>query len=93
MADRNKFISYCLNKHKTSADFEVVIIYSSVNSFDFHHTQRLLFLLAHDDLKRFNCFYQDFIDNLEKKSTRKYPVDFFPLYPYAKNELTKKTKP
>lgn len=75
-ADSNKFIRFYLNKGKTSADFEVVITYSSVNSFNFHHTQRLLFLLAHDDLERSNCFYQDLINDLDKKSSRGIPVDF-----------------
>lgn len=75
--DRNKFISFYLRKNDKVDDFEVVIIYTSIGEFNFHNTQKLLFLLAHDDLERFNQFYQDFIDDLDEKSFKESPVDFF----------------
>lgn len=75
--NRNKFISFYLHKHEKIDDFEMVIVYTSVGGFNVHNTQKIMFLLAHDDLERFNLFYQDFIDDLDEKSFEESPVDFF----------------
>ncbi len=75
--NKNKFLSFYLHKHDKIDDFEMAIIYTNVGGFNFHNTQKLQFLLAHDDLERFNRFYQDFIDDLREKSTNRFPVDFF----------------
>ncbi|MCG6191536.1 hypothetical protein [Maribellus maritimus] len=59
----------------------MVVIYTSVGEFNSQNTQKLLFLLAHDGLERFNRFYQEFIDELKEKSDKESPVDFYiPFY-------------
>ncbi|MHA7110320.1 hypothetical protein ACRTDU_09355 [Sunxiuqinia elliptica] len=75
--NKNKFFSFHLHKRDKVNDFEVIIIYTNIDGFNFHNTQKLLFLLAHDDLKRFKKFYQDFIDDLNEESHEKFTVDFF----------------
>ncbi len=75
--NRNKFISFYLHKHDKVDGFEMVAIYTSVGEFNSHNTQKLLFLLAHDDLERFNQFYQDFIDDLKEKNVKESPIDFY----------------
>ncbi|MCG6191533.1 hypothetical protein [Maribellus maritimus] len=75
--NKNKFISFYLHKHDKIDDFKMVVIYTSVGEFNSHNTQKLLFLIAHDDLERFNHFYQDFIDDLNEKSFKESPFDFY----------------
>lgn len=75
--DKNKFISFYLHKHEKIDDFEMVIIYTAIGEFNLYNTQKLLFLLSYDDLERFNQFYQDFIHDLEEKSFKESPVDFY----------------
>ena len=84
--DRNKFISFYLHKHDKIDDFEVVIIYTDVGGFNAHYNQKLMFLLAHDDLGRFNQFYQEFIDDLDEKSFEGSPVDSFVPYTFKRNK-------
>ena len=75
--NKNKFISFYLHKHDKIDDFEMIAIYTSVGEFNYQNTQKLLFLLAHDNLDRFNRFYQEFIDDLNEKSLIKFPIDFY----------------
>ena len=75
--NKNKFISFYLHKHDKIDDFEMIAIYTSVGEFNYQNTQKLLFLLAHDNLDRFNRFYQEFIDDLNEKSLLKFPIDFY----------------
>ncbi len=75
--DKNKFICFYLHKYDEVDSFKMIVIYTSVGEFNFHNTQKLLFLLAHDDIERFNRFYQDFIDDLNEQSAKKSPVDFY----------------
>ncbi|AHW62116.1 hypothetical protein FH5T_15525 [Draconibacterium orientale] len=67
----------------------MIAIYTSVGEFNSQNTQKLLFLLAHDDLQRFNRFYQEFIDDLNEKSVKESPIDFY--IPFLLN-LKKKNK-
>jgi hypothetical protein len=70
-----------LHKHDKIDDFKMVVIYTSVGEFNSQNTQKLLFLLAHDGLERFNRFYQEFIDDLNEKSVTESPVDIYiPFY-------------
>ena len=79
--NRNKFISFYLHKYDRFDDFEMIIIYTSVGEFNFHNKQKLLFLLGHDDLDRFNRFYHEFIDDMNQKNIKESPVDFYvPFY-------------
>ena len=75
--NKNKFISFYLHKHDQIDDFEMVAIYTSVGEFNSQNTQKLLFLFAHDNLERFNRFYQEFIDDLNEKSIQESPIDFY----------------
>jgi len=65
--DKNKFICFYLHKSNQIDAFEMVIIYTKVGAFNFHNTQKILFLLEHDDVERFNRFLQEFIDDLDEK--------------------------
>ncbi|WP_319589598.1 hypothetical protein [uncultured Draconibacterium sp.] len=87
--NKNKFINFYLHKHDKIDDFEMIAIYTSVGEFNSQNTQKLLFLLAHDDLQRFNRFYQEFIDDLNEKSVKESPIDFY--IPFLLN-LKKKNK-
>ncbi|WP_233377679.1 hypothetical protein [Maribellus sp. CM-23] len=81
IGNKNKFISFYLREYDNVCDFRLVVIYTSVGEFNFHNTQKLLFLLAYDDLERFNEFYEELIDELKEKSVKDSPFDFFiPFY-------------
>ena len=55
----------------------MIAIYTSVGEFNSQNKQKLLFLLAHDDLERFNRFYQEFVDDLNEKGVKESPIDFY----------------
>lgn len=77
IGNKNKFISFYLHKYERVDDFNLVVIYTSVGEFEFHNTQKLLFLLSHDDPERFNRFYMEFIEELNEKNAKEFPVDFY----------------
>ncbi len=64
----NKFISLYLFGHGMKNNFEMRIIYTHIDEFNNHYTKKLTFLLAFDDINRFNNFYKDFINELDEKS-------------------------
>lgn len=75
--NKNKFISFYLRESKSISEFELVVIYTSVGEFNFHNTQKILFLLGYDNLERFNQFYQELIEELNEKTVKDSPFDFF----------------
>lgn len=75
--DKNKFICFYLHKNSRLYSSEMVIVYTKIGAFNFHNTQKLLFLLAHDEIERFNRFYQDFIDDLDEESFNGSLFDVF----------------
>ena len=66
--DKSKFICFYLHRNSRIDASEMIIIYTKIGAFNFHNTQKILFLLEHDDAERFNRFLQEFIDDLDEES-------------------------
>ena len=80
--NKNKYMSFYLKNHSKTVDFEMVIIYTNVDEFNNHNTRKLMFLLAYDDIERFNNFYLDFVNELDEKSLKETRIDHIrPIHP------------
>ena len=73
--NNNKYMSFFLHNHDKIDDYEMVIVYTNVDEFNNHNKRKLMFLLAYDDIERFNTFYLDFVNELDEKSLKEICID------------------
>lgn len=79
--DPSKYMSLFLFGGDKKDDFQMTVVYTIVDEFNNHNTRKLTFLLAYDEINRFNSFYKDFVSELDEKSLNEVNIEIIrPAY-------------